>query len=147
MVSNRGVQVVHFDVNLGGRSMELELKYEFLSHETEREDAAKQYISEFGKNSTKPLVLKVSFNDVPDESATAEKYFRSKFNILNVSNSVENLTKRVGFFRKKVTFQIVNQLMYLGDVEISYENMLKISSAQYDVILALEAGVSVEVAV
>lgn len=127
--------------------MQLDLKYEFLSHETEREDAAKQFVAEFGHNTNKQLVFKISFRDVVDASATAEKYLRSIFTVLKVSCSVENLTKRQGFFRRKVSFQNVDQLIHIAEVAINFDNMLEISSAVYDLILALDARVTVERAV
>ncbi len=112
--------------------MELKLKFPYLADENEREEGAKFFAKEFSENSNKTLIFEVGPFKDESVSGEIENYVKSKLRVQSMTAGEK------GFFTKKKQMSFI-----LEPQVIDKANMLAISNAMYDLILALDVSVNV----
>ena len=113
--------------------MELELKFEYLVDENEREEASVHFLDRFGEGETKAINIVIGPYKGSSFEKKMEEYLRDKLGIA-YSDIEEN-----GFFIKKRTALYTTTPMTISEV-----TMDNLSNTYFDLILAF--GVKVDVA-
>ena len=113
--------------------MELKLKFPYLADENEREEGAKFFTNEFSENSNKTLIFHVGPFENASISEQIERYVNSKLQVQSMTTSEK------GFFTKKKLMSFTLKPQFINQA-----NMLTVSNAMYDLILALDVTVNVK---
>lgn len=115
--------------------MKLELKYPYLADENEREDGAKFFTEKYLENSVKSLKFNVGPLKIPSLSEKIDKYVKFKLPVQNL------IIEETGFIFKKTVMSFI-----LKPQTVTHETMLNLSDAMYDLILAFDVAVDIQVA-
>ncbi len=115
--------------------MKLELKYPCLADENEREEGAKFFTEKYIVNSVKSLKFNVGPLKTPSLFEQIDEYVKFKLPVQSL-----NIEEKGFIFKKKVMSFV------LKPQTINHESMLNVADAMYDLILAFDVAVDIQVA-